>query len=370
VLFYCKTERYVWNPSYTAHDPEYVRTHYTQVSPDGRRWQADNLTAAGVRHGSSGQPWHGFDVASKGNHWKFTIENLERLEAEGRIYWPAKGGWPRYRRYLDEVRGTPLADMWTDIPPINAQAGERLGYPTQKPLALLQRIIRASSNPGDLVLDPFCGCGTAVHAAEKEERQWVGIDVTYLAIGVMRNRMEAAFPGLSFTVHGEPADGASAKALFDADPYQFQWWTVGLLRGQPTRPEKKGGDRGVDGRLVFVDDQNGSLKKVVISVKGGATNPSDVRDLHGVCDRENALGVFVTLRPPTREMRGAATAAGTYTSPLYNRVPPKIQIVTTQELLSHRADPRAVLRLPFTQPFQPQAKREPTGAQLPLMASL
>lgn len=242
---------------------------------------------------------------------------------------------------------------------------EKLGYATQKPIALLERIIEASSNRGDLVLDPFCGCGTAVHAAQKLGRRWIGIDVTHLAIALMRSRMERAFPGLAFEVKGEPADVASARVLFDADPHQFQWWAVSLLRGQPAQPEKKGGDRGVDGRLVFIDKPNGSIKKVVISVKGGGTGPSDVRDLHGVCDREDALGVFVTLRPPTSEMRAAAASAGTYTSPASGRVLPRIQIVTVEELLDHREDPRAALRLPFTQPYHPVAKPEP-GDQLAL----
>ena len=282
-------------------------------------------------------------------------------------YAPHPPGYQR-RGGGENPAGVALDDVWTDIysPWIMSFSQEKLGYLTQKPIALLERIIAASSNPNDVVLDPFCGCGTAVHAAQKLGRRWIGIDITHLAVALMRSRMERAFPGLSFTVHGEPADIESARALFEMDAHQFQWWAVSLLRGQPTQPEKKGGDRGVDGRLVFVDQPDGTVKRVVISVKGGTTGPSHVRDLHGVCDREDALGIFVCLQEPTREMSAAAAAAGTYTSPLYQRTLQKIQIVTIRELFANQNDPRAALRLPMTQPFLPTARRESVGVQTEL----
>ena len=175
------------------------------------------------------------------------------------------------KRYLDEQRGRPLGDVWTDIPPINSQAKERLGYPTQKPEALLERIIRASSNEGDVVLDPFCGCGTAVVAAHKLGRQWLGIDITHLAVALMKNRLKTAFEleaGQDYDVVGEPQDEGSARALWEQDPYQFQFWAVSMLEAQPQSEQRRGADRGVDGMLYFIDGQRRTPQKVVVQVKG------------------------------------------------------------------------------------------------------
>ncbi|MGI0015277.1 MAG: site-specific DNA-methyltransferase [Nitrososphaera sp.] len=171
LLFYSKSDVFTWNRQYQSYDQNYLASHYRNKDEDGRAFTLSDLTAAGTRQGSSGRPWRGFDPASKGNHWKFTIENLERLDNEGRIYWPLKGGWPRYKRYLDEVKGIPIQDIWMDIDPLNSQAHERLGYQTQKPVALLRRIIEASSREGDVLFDPFCGCGTAIYAAHLLKRR-------------------------------------------------------------------------------------------------------------------------------------------------------------------------------------------------------
>jgi DNA modification methylase len=224
LLFYTKSDAFTWNQQYEPHDPAYVASHYRNEDAHGR-FMPDNLTAAGVRSGSSGQPWRGFEPAKKGNHWKFTIDNLERLDKEGRIYWPAAGGWPRYRRYLHEMQGVPLQDTWTDIPPINAKAAERLGYQTQKPLALLKRLIAASSNPGDVVLDPFCGCGTAIDAAQELGRAWRGIDITHLAIDVITTRLAGRYdihPGKGYALVGVPRDIEDARKLAKENPEQFE----------------------------------------------------------------------------------------------------------------------------------------------------
>jgi site-specific DNA-methyltransferase (adenine-specific) len=156
---------------------------------------------------------------------------------------------PQLKRYLDEQRGLPLGDVWTDIPPINSQAQERLGYPTQKPLALLERIISASSNEGDLVLDPFCGCGTTVHAAQKLNRRWIGIDITHLAISLVKRRLIDAFPQAQFEIHGVPKDIGAARELAEADKHQFQLWALSMIEAQPYKGGKKGGDTGIDGYL-------------------------------------------------------------------------------------------------------------------------
>ena len=179
IFMYAKQEgRHIWNRPYVPHSKKHLETHYRKVDEHGRRYEHGELTGAGTRQGESGKPWRGFDVTSIGRHWTTTVDRLDELYAEGRIYLPADGGWPRLIRYEDESKGRAVGDVWEDIPPINMRARERLGYPTQKPLTLLERIVNASCHKGDVVLDPFCGCGTAVHAAQKLGRRWIGIDVT------------------------------------------------------------------------------------------------------------------------------------------------------------------------------------------------
>jgi site-specific DNA-methyltransferase (adenine-specific) len=337
IFFYTKTDSYLWNPIHTEYDEKHIKSHYTQMDQDGRRWTASDLTAMGVRKGSSGQAWHGFDVTAKGNHWKFTIANLEELDAEGKIYWPPGGGWPRYKRYLDEVKGVSLQDFWDDIPPINAQAKERLGYPTQKPEALLERIIRAPSNEGDLVLDPFCGCGTAVVVAERLHRRWLGIDITHLAINLIKNRLQDTFgPELApYEVIGEPADAKSAEALALQNRHQFEWWALSMVGAYPARDQKKGADRGIDGVIVFGEGQ-GKYQKMLVSVKSGHVNVAMIRDLKGVLKREEAaLGAFITLKPPTRPMHEETAAAGFYVPENFPEHHfPRLQILTVAELFA------------------------------------
>jgi site-specific DNA-methyltransferase (adenine-specific) len=340
LLFYSKSDSFLWVPQHEAFSEEYIGSHYRSHDEHGRAFTLSDLTAAGVRHGSSGLPWHGFDPTAKGNHWKYTIEHLEELDREGRIYWPSKGGWPRYRRYLDEVKGVPMQDVWTTIDPVNAQAAERLGYPTQKPLALLERIIQASSNPGDVCLDPFCGCGTAVAAAQKLGRRWIGIDITHLAIALQRYRLQEMFPGCSFKVIGEPEDLGAAHQLAHDDRYQFQWWALSLIRAKPLggaegeKKGKKGSDRGIDGVITFADEANGKLKRVLVQVKSGHVKSGDIRDLRGTVEREGAaIGVFITLEEPTPEMEHEAVVSGYYRSPGWGQDFPKIQILTIAALL-------------------------------------
>ena len=268
----------------------------------------------------------------------FPPTELDKLDRKGRIYWPKKGDMPAYKRYLDEMTGVPLQDNWTDLNPIGPGAKERLGYPTQKPEALLERIIRASSNEGDLVLDPFCGCGTALNVAERLKRRWIGIDITHLAITLIKKRLHDTFgPDLApYEVIGEPADVLSAEALALTNRHQFEWWALGRVGARPAQDKKKGADSGVDGVIHFDDDNSGKYKKVLIQVKSGGVKAGDIRDLKGVLEREKAaIGAFLTLKPPTKPMREEAAAAGFY-EPVHfpgHRFP-RLQILTITELFA------------------------------------
>ena len=213
-------------------------------------------------------------------------------------------------------------------------AKERLGFPTQKPLALLERIISSSSNEGDVVLDPFCGCGTTIHAAQKLGRQWIGIDITHLAISVIEKRLKDAFAGIAFEVHGTPKDVGGARTLANQDKYQFQWWAVSLVDAVPYGGKKKGADSGIDGYIYFKPDGK-ATEKAVVSVKGGENvGVAMIRDLAHVVEREQAkIGIFITLAEPTEPMKTEAIKAGFYESPFHGKIP-KMQILTIEELFA------------------------------------
>jgi adenine specific DNA methylase Mod len=360
ILFYSKSANFTWNTQYTPYDETYTEKFYQHVEPaTGRRYASDNLTAAGTREGSSGRPWHGINVKQKGIHWKYTIETLEELDKEGRIIWPAKqGGVPRYKRYLDEMPGLALQSIITDIPPLSAQSGEKLGYPTQKPVALLERIISASSNKGDIVLDPFCGCGTTIHAAQKLGRQWIGIDVTYLAINLIKRRLKDAFGDeIQFEEKGQPTDLGSAKELAKLDKWQFQQWALSLIDARPrTAGFGKGADRGVDGMLYFYESED-KLEKILVQVKGGGVQRNDVATLLGdVNNQKFAGGILLTLGKPSRPMRVEAAEAGRFTSKTWHKKDyPKIQILTVEGLLD------GTERIDAPPPENPFAKAQREG---------
>ena len=231
----------------------------------------------------------------------------------------------------DKSQGKPVTSNWSDISILRGHSIEKLGYTTQKPVALLERIISASSNEGDLVLDPFCGCGTTIHAAQKLGRAWIGIDITHLAISPIERRLKDAFPGVTFAVHGTPKDLESALDLARRDKYQFQWWAVSLVDARPYGGKKKGADGGIDGILFFRSDKD-KTEKALISVKGGENvGVGAVRDLIAVVEREKAaVGVLISLAMPTRAMEREAAAAGLLKSP-FEKVP-KLQIITLAEL--------------------------------------
>jgi site-specific DNA-methyltransferase (adenine-specific) len=360
IFFYGRQAgEHAWNRPYQPLSEKHLSSHYRRVDQHGRRYEHGELTAPGIRRGRSGAIWRGFDVTEIGRHWTTTVERLDQLFAEGRIYLPSDGAWPRLIRYEEDSKGRAIGDVWEDISPINMRARERLGYPTQKPGALLERIIAASSNPGDLVLDPFCGCGTTIHAAQKLGRAWVGIDITHLAISLIERRLKDAFPGVTFEVHGTPKDLESAVDLARRDKYQFQWWAVSLVDARPYGGKKKGADGGIDGILFFRSDRD-KTEKALVSVKGGDNvGVSMVRDLIAVVEREKAaVGVLISLALPTRAMEREASAAGLFAGPF--EAVPKIQIITLAELFQG-VRPR-IPRIDAAATFR-TAAREATGAQ-------
>jgi site-specific DNA-methyltransferase (adenine-specific) len=351
ILYYAKTNRPVWNPVHTEHNPEYVEQFYRYEDERGR-YRLDHI----ILTPSTG-PRPNLIYEYKGYTpqwgWRVVREKLEALDADGRIVWSSSGR-PYLKRYLHEQKGNLITDIIDDIPPIGAHARERLGYPTQKPLALLERIIQASSNEGDTVLDPFCGCGTAIVAAQKLNRRWIGIDITHLAIALIKYRLSDMFnlqENTDYRVVGEPTTVAEARALAQQDRDEFQKWAIGLIPRARPYQDKKGKDTGIDGVLYFKDDLK-DPKRALIQVKSGRVGVKDVRDFRGVLEREGAtLGLFVSLEPPTREMVREAEQAGFYTTPLGKLRIPRLQVRTVGELLEGKgfAIPSAALLMGVAQ---------------------
>lgn len=340
LLFYSKSSQATWNPIYTPYSQDYIAEHFVHLDPDGRRFRRSDLRNPGVRPNlhydfvaSDGRVYHPHP-----NGWAVSREVMQELDKEGRLFFPAKeGGRLRKKIYLDESPGVPVTDVWDDLPPIHASAEERMGYPTQKPEALLERVLAASSNEGDIVLDPFCGCGTAVAVAERLHRRWMGIDVTHLAIDLIVRRLRGIEGACPYTIVGYPEDVAGAESLAERDKYQFQWWAVIKAGGDWSSEMKKGMDRGIDGSIVFFDDNSGQAKKVIIQVKGGQNvSVNDVRVLKSVIEREKApIGALICLKTPTREMAREAAIAGFYETEYFpGRKFPRIQILTMEDLFA------------------------------------
>jgi len=414
ILFYVKSDEYTFNIEYRPYAKGHVESYFKGRDERGRYW-TNALTGAGTRRGDSGKPWRGYDPTKRGRHWAVPgelvdrlgisedlsiQERLEELFRRGYIDLPAgQKAMPTFRQYIDHAPGIPIQDVWAyqpytqgmlynseeaideDVRWIPKQGSpERLGYQTQKPLGLLKRIIRASSSPGDVILDPFCGCGTTIDAVETLNREhpdlpprrWIGIDITHIAIGLIKHRLATRFmPPPEFEVQGEPVSAAGAAALAAQDPFDFQTWALGLLgaRSVGGKP-KKGADRGIDGVRYFRDEQKGGAwltKKILVQVKSGHVKAGDLRDLAGTLQREGAeMGVFLTLEPPTQPMRTEAAAAGSYVSPWDKQPYPKVQILTIAEVLKdpHRPNPRC-LQIPggaggpnITLPDAPKHKRK------------
>jgi DNA modification methylase len=350
LFFYSGSEAFQWNRVCQPYEQNYLEEKYRQSDKRGR-FQDVSATGAGTRKGASGDPWKMHDPTEKGRHWAIPVnagegipnfeqmspqDKLNALDTKGQLYWPkARGGGDSFPRIKQRPGlGNPVQDCIFDIPALNSQARERLGYPTQKPLALLDRIIQASSKPGDTVLDPFCGCGTSLESAEKNGRNWIGIDVAHYAMTLIEGRLKAKYPAVAYSVHGRPTDLAGARELARRDKYQFQWWAAWRLGSQTYREDKKGADRGIDGNIYFHNGPYG-VGRIIASVKGGENiGVQMVRDLRGVIEREEAeMGVMVTLANPTSPMLAEAGSAGFVRKSAHGRLP-RLQIVSVADLLA------------------------------------
>lgn len=282
--------------------------------------------------------YKGYSPPAKG--WRISREVMEQLDVDGRLAFPkTSSGRIGRKHYLHEQEGPRVSDVWSDIPPLQASSAERLGYPTQKPLALLERIIGSTTEPGDVVLDPFCGCGTTIDAAIRLNRRWIGIDITYIAVGLIQARLKDTYGddiAKTYRVEGIPRDLPGAQALFDSSPFDFERWAVTLADGTPN--QKQVGERGIDGVIRFPNDAKGrtAAGRVLVSVKGGkSVNPAMVRDLVGTVQSQKAeMGVLITMVPPTAGMVDAANQSGSYTWPVNGQSFPRVQIITVSELLN------------------------------------
>jgi DNA modification methylase len=349
ILFFTKGNLWTWNALFTPYDQEYVDTFYRHIEPEtGRRFRLSDLTAA-KGGGDTSYEWNGVKPY-RGRFWAYSRANMERFEREGRLYY-TRTGMPNYKRYLDEMPGVPLQDLWADIPP--TLGNESLGYPTQKPEALLERIIKASSNEGDVVLDPFCGCGTAIAVAERLNRRWIGIDITHLAIAAIVNRMQTHFPDIEIRRHGEPRDVGGARALAEMDRYDFQNWALALIGARPIAEDskgksKKGADRGIDGVMSFLGNDPKVPSRCLVQVKSGNVSSATIRDLVGTVEREKAdMGLLITLEDPTEPMKLEAVQAGFYQSEYMGRAYPKIQILTVRDLFTGQEPQMPPLYTPY-----------------------
>jgi len=366
IFFVGKSERVIFNQVFGPYSDEYIAEHFVHVDPDGRRFRRSDLVNPAVRPNLRYEftASNGITYKPHPNGWKVSKEVMQQLDQENRLFFPAKrDARLRKKIYLDESPGVPITDVWTDLRPIHASAQERLGYPTQKPVALLERIVAASSNPGDVVLDPFCGCGTTVHAAEKLGRQWIGIDVTHLAIGLIEKRLRDAFETVEFTTHGVPQDIEGARDLArrgreDGNYYfEFEKWALSLIAAQPGNLSKKGADRGIDGNIYFA-----KTSRAIVSVKAGDNvGVQMIRDLVGTVQRENAeIGIFLTLKEPTKPMVTEAASAGQFE--MDGLKVPKVQIVTIEEALRLR-DRAVQLPLRRDDAFKKATREQDTRAQ-------
>ena len=346
LLYYVKGDKFTWHRLFKPHDPRYVETFYRHLDPEtGRRYRLDNLKGAGLRQGHSGLPWKGVDPAETGSHWaipnaalpngaktKSTQDKLDIPDGMGRIYWPPNGKVPSYKRFLDEMPGTPIDTIWDDIRPIASHARERLGYPTQKPVELLERILKASSNPGNIVLDPFCGCGTTIHAAQNLDRRWIGIDICVNACKVIEERMKGHFDSLWSEVEfiGMPKTRDDAAFMASSDPFRFERWAASLVDGMEAN-KKQRGDGGIDG-WGRIPIKKGQFVDMVSQVKGGHTNPGHVQAFNGARQQVGAdLGIFTCFDDRvTTGMRNAAVNTGQFMDV------PVVQIYTVEDYFEGR----------------------------------
>jgi len=348
LLYYSKGAEPTWNPVFTEYTDKYVAEKYRHTDADGRVYRLDNMTSPNPRPNLTFE-WQGHQPPTNG--WRYSRDRMAELDAAGLIWYPDnKSKRPQLKRYLDEQSGVVIGNVWTDIPPINSRAAERLGYPTQKPLALIKRILEASSNEGDLVLDPFCGCGTTIDAALRLKRRWIGIDVTYIAVDLIGKRLRHTYgDGISgsYQVLGIPRDLGGAQRLFEQSPFDFERWAVSLVEAQPN--EKQIGDKGIDGVARFPTDNKGNIGRVLVSVKGGKSiGPQFVRDLLGTVQTQKAqMGVLITMAEPTRGVLDAVNHGGTYDHPATGQQFPRVQVITVAQLLRGERPRMPLTLLPY-----------------------
>ena len=397
ILFYTKTQKFTWNFPRQPYMKGHVENYLVKDNKGYRtNYYGNVLSGSGTRNGESGQPWKGFDPTAKGRHWAIPgalisdleedishlsqHEKLNYLFEKGCIKIEPGAAWPIYERYIKETDGPATADIWSyqpytegtifgtedgidaDVRWLSPKDKERLHYPTQKPVALLERIILASSNPGGLVLDPFCGCGTTIDAAEKNGRNWIGIDITQLATTLIKSRLRDTYGSkIEIITIGEPTTPGEAAVLAEQDKYQFQWWALGLVGARPVE-QKKGADHGVDGKILFRDDPKAAKpEQIIIQVKGGKTGVKDVRDLRGVLDREKAaIGVLISLQPPTAPMETEAASVGFYEHKTNKQKYPRLQLRTVRELMDGKGIERPTSAASLDETFKkaPVSKRK------------
>lgn len=346
LLFYTKTSDYTFNQLFKPYTQDSIDRAFRFVEEEtGRRYQTVSMTGPGGA--AKGNPE--YDVMGVRRYWRFSEDRMKDLVANGRVVQSRPGGVPRQKFYLDEGLGVPVQSLWDDIPGLHARSAERLGYPTQKPIALLERILETSSNPGDTVLDPFCGCGTATDAAQELGRTWIGIDITFIAIDLIEFRLEKRYGSSikeTYETHGIPRDVEGAIKLFEESHFEFERWAVSLVEGTPK--ERPGGDKGVDGIVRFHADAK-QTGRAVVSVKGGrSVNPAFVRDLEGTVKHEKAdMGLLVLLHKPTAGMTDAVRHSGSYLLPANGQAFPKLQIVTIEQLLAGKKPDLPVVFPPY-----------------------
>lgn len=331
LLFYTKSDRYTFNVQHTPYEKDYLDRDYRRMDPDGRRYRLSDLSGPGGE--GKGNP--SYEVMGVTRPWRYSRERMEELISQGHIVQTRPGAVPQYKRYLDEMPGVPMQNIWTDMPGLNNRAKEYLGYPTQKPVRLLERIIKTSTNEGDVVFDPFCGCGTTIYAAHLNKRKWIGCDIAIWSVSIIRSYLSRNFgleDGKHYKVDGVPLTVEGAQELFSDDPQHFQEWIVEAAGGFVN--SKRSSDRGVDGRIWWETPKG--PRHMVISVKGGKLTPAYVRELHGTLRSEpNAeLGGFLCLQEPTRGIVQAAADAGMFT--FQDRSYERIQVRTVADVLAGR----------------------------------
>jgi site-specific DNA-methyltransferase (adenine-specific) len=357
----------IWNQQYVPYEQSYINRDYRRTDPDGRRYRIDNIQGPGGA--AKGNPFYEFLGVSR--FWRYKKKRMEELHSQGRIIQTRPGTVPQYKRYLDEMPGVPVQNIWTDIPVINNRSREKLGYPTQKPEALLERIIKATSNEADTVLDVYCGCGTTIAVAQRLNRRWIGMDITYQAIATILARLEDQFGRAvadSVVLDGMPKDMKSAYALArkkdDRVRKEFEKWAIlTYTNNRAVIRKKKGADGGIDGLFYFWNGGNHDVSKMVLQVKSGSVQRKDIAALRGDMEKEGAaLACLITLEGATRPMKQDAKSAGIYENKLRGIKCDRMRIVQVEEILHGSAR----LDLPLNLDATVKAHRDAEGDQLKL----